>query len=133
MASELRVNTLKDSSGNNSVGMAYVAGGSAKAWVNINGSSGTPTAVDSLNISSITDNSTGRYGPVLTSPMGNTNFCPGGNSNFHAGDSFNLPSGMGIACSNVITTTTSTFEVSNHYTSYIDSKYCFVRVHGDLA
>jgi hypothetical protein len=34
MASELRVDTLKDSSGSNSVGMAYVAGGSAKSWMN---------------------------------------------------------------------------------------------------
>ena len=33
MASELRVNTLKDASGNNSVGMSYVAEGSAKQWV----------------------------------------------------------------------------------------------------
>ena len=33
MASELRVNTLKDANGNNSVGLSYVAEGSAKAWV----------------------------------------------------------------------------------------------------
>ena len=33
MASELRVNTLKDASGNNSVGMSTVANGSAKQWV----------------------------------------------------------------------------------------------------
>ena len=39
MASELRVDTLKDSSGNNSVGMSYVAGGSAKFWVNFNNTS----------------------------------------------------------------------------------------------
>ena len=30
MASELRVNTLKDASGNNSVGMSFVAEGSVK-------------------------------------------------------------------------------------------------------
>jgi len=133
MASELRVNTLKDASGNNSIATSFVAGGSAKAWVNINGSSGTPTAADSLNVSSLTDNSTGRYAPVLTSAMGNTNFCPGGHSNFHAADSFNVPGGVGLACNNAITTTTSTFEVSNYYTNYIDVKYCFVDVHGDLA
>jgi hypothetical protein len=33
MASELRVNTLKDASGNNSIATSFVAGGSAKAWV----------------------------------------------------------------------------------------------------
>ena len=34
MASELRVNTLKDAAGNNSIATSFVAGGSAKAWVN---------------------------------------------------------------------------------------------------
>ena len=33
MASELRVNTLKDASGNNSVATSVLFGGSAKAWV----------------------------------------------------------------------------------------------------
>ena len=33
MASELRVNTLKDAAGNNSIATSFVAGGSAKAWV----------------------------------------------------------------------------------------------------
>ena len=37
MASELRVNTLKDAAGNNSVATSVVASGSAKAWVNFNG------------------------------------------------------------------------------------------------
>ena len=66
MASELRVDTLKDSSGNNSVGMAYVAGGSAKAWVNFNGT-GTIAARDSLNLSSLTDNGTALYTNNLVS------------------------------------------------------------------
>ena len=35
MASELRVNTLKDASGNNSVATSTVARGSAKAWVQL--------------------------------------------------------------------------------------------------
>ena len=32
MASELRVNTLKDASGNNSVATSVIAEGTAKAW-----------------------------------------------------------------------------------------------------
>ena len=60
MASELRVNTLKDASGNNSIGMAYVAGGSAKAWVSFNGT-GTLSVRDSFNTSSVADNGTGDY------------------------------------------------------------------------
>ena len=59
MASELRVDTLKDSSGNNSVGMTYVAGGSAKAWVVYDQSANTVR--NSLNSSSITDTATGDF------------------------------------------------------------------------
>ena len=32
MASELRVNTLKDAAGNNSIATSFVAGGSAGHW-----------------------------------------------------------------------------------------------------
>ena len=35
MASELRVNTLKDAAGNNSIATSFVAGGSAKAWATL--------------------------------------------------------------------------------------------------
>ena len=48
MASELRVNTLKDASGNNSVGMSTVAGGSAKAWANINTNTSTSVLDSSI-------------------------------------------------------------------------------------
>jgi len=60
MASELRVNTLKDASGNNSIATSFVARGPLKAWVNFNGT-GTIAARDSLNLSSLTDNGTGEY------------------------------------------------------------------------
>jgi hypothetical protein len=73
MASELRVDTLKDSSGNNSVGMAYVAGGSAKAWANINGS-GTVVFRDSLNCTSLTDHSAGIFTTSFTNSMNNADY-----------------------------------------------------------
>ena len=56
MASELRVNTLKDASGNNSIGVSTVAQGSTReSWVNFDGT-GTIAARDSFNFSSLTDN-----------------------------------------------------------------------------
>ncbi|MGB1743210.1 MAG: hypothetical protein ACPHHR_10235 [Cycloclasticus sp.] len=65
MASELRVNTLKDASGNNSVGMSYVNNGSAKAHLMYDHVS---TAIDgSFNISSVSDDNTGRHEPSFTS------------------------------------------------------------------
>ena len=71
MASELRVNTLKDAAGNNSIATSFVANGSAKAWVQ-----GTSAAVlsDSHNIASGTDNGTGDYTYAFTSNMGNANY-----------------------------------------------------------
>ena len=73
MASELRVNTLKDASGNNSVAMQYVAEGSAKSWCNFNGES-TIAIRDSLNVASLTDDGTGDYRTNFSSSMSNANF-----------------------------------------------------------
>ena len=72
MASELRVNTLKDASGNNSIGMSFVANGSAKAWADYDG--GTPDIRDSLNTSSFGDNGTGDHTQNLTNSMASANY-----------------------------------------------------------
>jgi len=72
MASELRVNTLKDAAGANSVGMSYVANGSAKAWVQQDGA--TAVANDSFNVASITDEGTGDASFTYTSAMGTDNY-----------------------------------------------------------
>jgi len=73
MASELRVNTLKDASGNNSVAMEYVANGSAKAWAHFE-NVGTPSISDSLNAASLTDTATGKCTINWTNSFNNTNF-----------------------------------------------------------
>ena len=62
------------SDGTTTVGTEYVTNGSAKAWVNFNGT-GTPAARDSFNLSSITDNGTGDYTANWTNAMGNANYC----------------------------------------------------------
>ena len=58
MASELRVNTLKDASGNNSVPLSTVATGTAKHRAQH--AAGTLQS-GSLNCSSITDTGTGAF------------------------------------------------------------------------
>ena len=70
MASELRVNTLKDASGNNSVATSVVFNGTAKAWINLDGT-GTISTNDSYNTGSITDNGTGDYSITITNDMSN--------------------------------------------------------------
>ena len=72
MASELRVNTLKDASGNNSIATSFVAGGSAKAWFNLN-AIGTEAYRDTFNIGSVTDNATGDFSHNFTNAMNNSN------------------------------------------------------------
>ena len=74
MASELRVNTLKDAAGNNSIATSFVANGSAKAFCEA-----TDAAVlrGSSNISSGTDEGTGHYIFAFTNNMSNSTFsCP---------------------------------------------------------
>ena len=94
MASELRVDTLKDSSGSNSVGMAYVAGGSAKAWVNFNGT-GTIAARDSFNQTSLTDLAAGEYTVSYTNNLNNANYAPHVTSTSNNG--YNID-GCSLAC-----------------------------------
>jgi len=71
MASILRVNTLTDASSNNSVPMATVASGSAKAWVL---GSDAAALTKSFNIASGTDNGTGDYTYAITNDMDSANF-----------------------------------------------------------
>ena len=73
MASELRVNTLKDASGNNSVATSVVFNGTAKAWARFNGT-GTAALDDSYNITSLNDNGTGNYTINYTNSMSNDNY-----------------------------------------------------------
>ena len=72
MASELRVNTLKDASGNNSVATSVVFNGTAKAWINPAANYGSIQA--SYNISSLDDDGTGEGGLHLTNDMSSANY-----------------------------------------------------------
>ena len=67
MASELRVNTLKDASGNNSVATSVVFGGTAKAWASINAGA----EKDSFGVSSFDDNGTGNHDINFTNAFDN--------------------------------------------------------------
>ena len=73
MASILRVNTLTDASSNNSTAMSTINQGTAKAWINLNGT-GTIAARDSFNVGSLTDNGTGEYTLTYSSSMGNDDY-----------------------------------------------------------
>lgn len=77
--STIKAANYANEDGSKSVGADYVIDGSAKAWVNFNGT-GTIAARDSLNVSSLTDNGTGSYTASLTSNMGNVNYLLSGSA-----------------------------------------------------
>jgi hypothetical protein len=127
MASELRVNTLKDAAGNNSIATSFVANGSSKAWVDFNGT-GTVAILDSLNTSSITDSATGRYRHVFSSALNTANYAS--NYSTNATSSYTT-SALVVGQAEK---TTSRISVEGIWAgSYADSSSCMNVVMGDLA
>ncbi len=122
MASELRVNTLKDADGNNSIATSFVAGGSAKAWVN---GDTDASILDSNNVSSSSDAATGQYIYNFTNNMVNALYAGSGTSEAGA-IIFGLNGGSDK--------TASSCKVRNvnHADTDSDQKHGFI-THGDLA
>lgn len=81
MTSIIKVTSVQDTSGNNETTTANIKkayDGAAKFWVNYYHISGTPTAQDSMNVSSLTDVGTGRVGINITNNMANVNYAGAG-------------------------------------------------------
>ena len=85
--STLEVSNLND--GTTTVATTFVTNGSAKAWVNFNGT-GTIAARDSFNVASLTDSSTGNYVINFSNNFANANFsavaAKGNNSGSNPGE-----------------------------------------------
>ena len=75
--STAKFDTLSNLAGTQSVPVATVAQGSAKAWVNFNGT-GTVAIRASFNVTSITDNSTGNFTVNFTNAMPDANYAVAG-------------------------------------------------------
>ena len=134
MASELRVDTLKDASGANSIGLSYVANGSAKAWLQYNQT--TPAVAGSFNVSSISDDSTGIFSPSLTSSLSSvSDCCVTAISNHDSGESEPRLIALRNDQGGSFTTSIQTLAVYNagSATSLYDNKFNFGVIHGDLA
>jgi hypothetical protein len=80
MAGTLTITTLSD--GTNSTSATNCIQGSAKAWVNFNGT-GTVAIRASYNVSSITDNGTGDYTINFTNAFSDTNYVALGTCNIN--------------------------------------------------
>ena len=131
MASELRVNTLKDAAGNNSIATSFVANGSAKAFALWN-SAGTPAYRDSFNMGSITDHGTGDQTVAFTNSMANANFTTSGQvGNGNDGDASNAQMRRGSSATGSQRCTIQ-FATSASNANY-DYTYVGLVIHGDLA
>ena len=128
MASELRVNTLKDASGNNSVATSTVANGSAKAWVNFNGA-GTPAINNSNNVSSITDTASGQQTFAFTNAMSDANYAPTGISTANVSGDANI----GASGINSAPHSKTTSQIRMHIGEGYDPADGATVIHGDLA
>jgi hypothetical protein len=71
--STAKFDTLQNAAGTKSVPVSTVVDGSAKAWVNFNGT-GTIAIRQSFNVSSITDNGSGDYTVNFTNALTNANY-----------------------------------------------------------
>jgi hypothetical protein len=71
--STIKTTTLSNVAGTSSVPVDTVINGSAKAWVNFNGT-GTVAIQASFNVSSITDNGTGNYTVNFTNALADANY-----------------------------------------------------------
>ena len=128
--STLNVGTIKSVSSaapvfQNSSGTEIIQG--AKARVNFNGT-GTVAIRDSFNVSSITDDATGKYTINFTNAFPNTNYCPVQYNNASSGTALTNfenehTGGFELA--------TGTLKVASYDSNYIDSALYFVIVFGD--
>jgi hypothetical protein len=71
--STLKTNTLSNVAGTASTAIENAINGSAKAWVNFNGT-GTVAIRASYNVTSITDNGSGNYTVNFTTSMPDANY-----------------------------------------------------------
>jgi hypothetical protein len=116
--STLNVSNITD--GTDTVETGYVLNGSAKAWVNFNGT-GTIAARDSLNVSSLSDDATGNYDVNFTSAFANADYsgpyaCGYGaavsNNDVHPSSGFTVANTSSFSNVGVINGARSTVDVS---------------------
>jgi hypothetical protein len=128
MASELRVNTLKDASGNNSIATSFVAGGSAKAHSRVE-LVGTASIIGSFNVSSLDDVGTGIGRSNFTSSFGAADYSVVTSAGL-SGDVLSAElgaDGVQLAGSMYLTSR------ANESTSAVDPDILTGVAHGDLA
>ena len=142
MASELRVNTLKDASGNNSVATSVIYEGTNKAWAIIDTNTATTATTDAMNVSSTTDNSLGDFTLAWSTSMNSTPYAFSNGVYNNGGDAYVRAihvRGTGISETTPAGMTTSNCRFVSAYASSSASAgngyqaYSCINIQGDLA
>jgi len=92
--STAKFDTLSNLDGTRTIPVSTVAQGTARAWVNFNGT-GTVAIRASFNVSSITDNGTGDYTVNFTTALSDANYCTTGTCVFDSANSGQVISNAG--------------------------------------
>lgn len=115
MAGKIIADTLEHSTAGE-IATNYVVEGSAKAWVNLNGT-GTIASRDSLNVSGLVDGGTGQYTANLTNSFGAADFAVSGTSGNNLSFTFaTAPTGTVVAGSISAYTSGSTIALADNST-----------------
>ena len=109
MAGTLTISTLSD--GTNSTSSTNCIQGSAKAWVNFNGTAGTIRS--SYNVTSLTKNTTGDYTINFTNAMPNANYA--WSSGCNNSDDLSTGGNSGTVNTTVALQTASSLRVQTRY------------------
>lgn len=129
MAGKIVADTLEHSTAG-SIATNYVVEGSAKAWVNFNGT--VPSITDSFNIASVADYGTGDHQVNFSNSMNNGNYCLDGSCGATAASA-----NMGVTFQNHTTAPTSSlFRMITRRrdnNTNADVSYVYAKAHGDLA
>ena len=151
MTSQLNVDTIVDKAGSSGPSLpntttikmgntsTYVSDGGAvtqntvqglaKCWVQFDGTAGSISASDSLNVGSLTDNGTGNYTVTFSNNMGAANYSVANTGNAEA-----TIGGVGIYAGIYdITSTSSCNPTYRRNNANADSNPACVQVFGDLA
>ena len=101
MAGKIIADTLEHSTAG-SIATNYVVGGSLKSWSNFNGQN-TPVVRDSLNMSSLTDDASGRFRINNTSNFSNANYSITGGTGYYTSGTDGANMSLSNAAANMST------------------------------
>jgi hypothetical protein len=110
--STIKADTISNVAGTASTSMLNAVNGSAKAWVNFNGT-GTVAIRASYNVSSITDNGTGLYTVNFSSALSSSIYCVASSSTVGTTTSYASVTPF-YSASTYMAPTSSSFVVNAH-------------------